>query len=259
MFAEERRNEIVKILKHDGRVSAKDISEQFNVSIDTVRRDLSILECKGILKRTHGGALNPTKVRMLPKKDSISDMDENIKPNVSSVAKLAASLIEEGDTVFIGGTSTHYAMLAYLPVNIRFTVVTSSIIIADEIRNRENIETFMACGKVRPNGNLVDPLAAEFVRTLRIDTAFMVSGGLSAAHGLSNATSEAVVFHRAVASVSNKIICLSPSCKLGSENFIREIPPEQLDIVITDWEAPEEEIAKLREKGIKVIRAEKDY
>lgn len=259
MFAEERRNEITEILKKAGRVSANELAERFQVSIDTVRRDLTILEDKGLLKRTHGGAIHAPKVRAKPLRNSVRDVEISIQPNVAAIAKYATTFIEEGDTVFIGGTSAHYLMLHYLPLNIKFTVVTSSIIVADELRSNENIETFLVCGKIRPNGHLVDALATEFIKTLRIDTAFMVSGGLSAKHGLSNATSETVIFHRTVTSVAKKKICLSPNYKLGAEFFIQEIPADQLDIVITDWDAPEDEIDKLRQKGVKVFVVEKDY
>lgn len=258
MFAEQRRDEILKLLKKSGSVVATELSEKFNVSIDTIRRDLTILESNGLLKRTHGGAIHAPKVRSCPQRNSARDVDI-ILPNVAAIAKYAVNLIENGDTIFIGGSSIHYVMLQYLPHNISFTVVTSSIIVADAIRTRSNIETFLVCGKIRPNGNLVDPLAAEFIKTLRIDKAFMVSGGLSAEHGLSNGTSETVVFHRSVASVSKKIICLTPNYKMGSEYFIQEISANQLDMVITDWDAPVEEIAKLKELGIKVVEVEKDY
>lgn len=259
MFAEERRFKIAEILKKEGRVSANELSENFQVSIDTIRRDLTIMEEKGLLKRTHGGAIPAPKVRAMPKRDSVRDVESNIHPNVAAITKYASSLIEDGDTVYIGGASAHYVMLRYLPLNIRFTVVTSSIVIADELRSLENIETFLVCGKIRPNGNLVDALAAEFMKTLRIDTAFLVSGGVSSRHGLSNATSETVVFHRTVSSVSRKKICLCPSYKLGTELFIQEIPIEQLDLVITDWDAPEDEVENLRQKGINVFIVEKDF
>ena len=259
MFAEERRNEITNILKSEGRVSVNGLAEKFQVSIDTIRRDLSIMEDKGLLKRTHGGAIPAPKVRARPQRSSVREVETNIHPNVAAIAKHAASLIDEGDTVFIGGSSAHYVMLRYLPAEITFTVVTSSIIVADELRSHDNIETFLVCGKIRPNGDLVDALASDFVKTLRIDKAFMVSGGLSAEHGLSNATSETVVFHRSVASVSRKKICLSPNNKLGTEFFIREIPAEDLDMVITDWDAPEDEIEKLRQIGVEVIVAEKGF
>lgn len=253
MFAEERRSEINKILKKDGRVSVNLLAEKFQISIDTIRRDLSIMESGGYLKRIHGGAIPAPKVRTRQQRNSIRDAEANIHPNVAAIAKYAASLIEDNDTIFIGGCSAHYIMLHYLPSDISFTVVTSSIIIAEELRSMENVETFLVCGKVRPGGNIVDSLATEFIKTLRIDTAFMVSGGLSAEHGLSNATSETVIFHRTVASISKKIICLTPNYKLGTESFIQEIPSEKLDTVITDTEASEEEIEKLRQKGVQVI------
>lgn len=253
MFAEERRNEIAEILKKNLSVSVSALSRKFHVSDDTIRRDLAIMEGKGLLTRTHGGAIPVPKVRARPLRDSVRDVEPEILPNVKAIAKHAASFIEDGDTVFIGGSSTHYVMLRYLPAHIRFTVVTSSIIVAEELRNHENIDTFLVGGKIRACGNIVDALAIEFVKNLRLDTAFLVSGGLSAEHGLSNATSETVVFHRTVAAAARKKICLTPSYKMGAEFFIREIPACDLDLIITDWDAPEDEIDNLSGMGIKII------
>ncbi len=155
MFAEERRSEISRILKKDGRVSANMLAEKFNISIDTIRRDLSIMESDGQLKRIHGGAIPAPKVRVGVSRNSVRDLEPDISPNVAAIAKYAASLIEDGDTIFIGGSSAHSVMLRYLPARIRYTVVTSSVIIADELRSLENVETFLVCGKVRPGGNIV--------------------------------------------------------------------------------------------------------
>lgn len=174
-------------------------------------------------------------------------------PHYNAVAKKACEFISEGDTIFIGGASIHYLMIKYLPININYTVVTNSVIIADELRSFKNIDIFMVCGKMRDSGVIVDSSAAEFIKTLRLDINYTCGAGLSVAHGLSNSTYEAVSFGKAVSKISRKIICMSPREKLGYEAFIKMLDAKELDIVITDEEANEDEIAKFRELGIDVI------
>jgi len=256
MFAEERREQILSKVKSLGRVFVKELAEKFQVSIDTIRRDLTTMEEDGLLKRTHGGAVPLSKVRRFPMDDRIRYSEGTEHQN--AVAKLAASYIEQGDTLFIGGASIHYILLKYLPVDRDYTVITNSLIIAEKLKNHSNIETYIVCGKVKSEEGIVDPLATEFIRTLRIDTAFLTGGGISAKHGLSSSTPEGAIFQRAVAEVSRHKICLANFDKVGTEFFARTIDLNDLDVLITDWEAPDEEIEKIRQMGVKVLMAKEN-
>ncbi|MDR3602801.1 MAG: DeoR/GlpR family DNA-binding transcription regulator [Desulfosporosinus sp.] len=256
MFAEERREQILCEVKSLGRVLAKELAEEFQVSIDTIRRDLTTMEEDGLLKRTHGGAVPLSKVRRVPIGDRIRYSEGTEHQN--AVAKLAASFIEQGDTLFIGGASIHYVLLKYLPDDRDYTIITNSLIIAEKLKNYSNIETYIVCGKVKSEEGIVDPLATEFIRTLRIDTAFLTGGGISAKHGLSSSTPEGAIFQRAVAEVSHRKICLANFDKVGSEFFAKTIELETLDVLITDWEAPDEEIKKIQQLGVKVLIAKEN-
>lgn len=253
MFAEERREHILNLLKTKSRILAKDLAEQLEVSIDTIRRDLTVMEEEGLLKRTHGGAISLSKVRRHPVDNKVRYSEGTEHQN--AVAKLAASYIDKGDTVFVGGASIHYILLKYLPIDRQYTIVTNSLTIADKLRSFSNIEVYIVCGKLRDEEGIVDILATEFVRTLRIDVAFLTGGGLSARHGLSNATPEGAIFQRAVAEVSRRKICLANFDKIGTEFFSRTMEAKELDLVITDWEAPDDEIEKLKQTGVKVLIA----
>ncbi|MDQ7093675.1 DeoR/GlpR family DNA-binding transcription regulator [Desulfosporosinus sp. PR] len=254
MFAEERREKILAKIKASRRVFAKELADEFQVSIDTVRRDLTTMEEEGLLKRTHGGAVSLSKVRRFPMDDKIRYSEGTEHQN--AVAKLAASYIEQGDTVFIGGASIHYILLKYLPVDRDYTVITNSLIIAEKLKNYGHIETYIVCGKIEREEGIVDPLATEFVRTLRIDKAFLTGGGISAKHGLSSSTPEGAIFQRTVAEVSRQKICLANFDKVGTEFFARTIALRELDVLITDWEAPEEELEKIQQTGVKVLVAQ---
>ncbi len=256
MFAEERRDKILMLLKEHKRVIAKDLAERFQVSIDSIRRDLSMMEEQGLLKRTHGGAVPVSKVRTQPQTPSVryGEVDEY----QNAVAKAAVSYIDAGDTVHIGGAALHYAMLKYLPADIPFTVVTNSLNIAGNLKDRANIETYIVCGKLKPSGNITDALALDFLKQLKIDTAFLVGGGLTAKRGMSTTTPEGAAFGRAVAEVSRKVICLSNYYKIGAEYFATVVPLQAIDTVITDWESPKDELEKIEKQGVKVVIAAAD-
>jgi DeoR/GlpR family transcriptional regulator of sugar metabolism len=256
MFAEERREVILSMTKSKGRVFAKELAEEFKVSIDTIRRDLTSMEEEGLLKRTHGGAIPLSKVRRLPIDNKIRYSEGTEHQN--AVANLASTYIEQGDTVFIGGASIHYILVKYIPKDRNYTVVTNSLVIAEKLKKISNIETYIVCGKIKDEEGIVDALATEFIRSLRIDIAFLTGGGLSAEHGLSSSTPEGATFQRAVAEVSRRKICLANFDKLGAEFFSRTLQVKEIDLVITDWEAPCEEIEKIQQLGVSVLVAKEE-
>lgn len=256
MFAEERQRHILSKVKSLGRVIAKELAEECEVSIDTIRRDLTIMEEKGLIKRTHGGAVPLSKVRRFPIDNRIRYSEGTEHQN--AIAELAVSFIEQGDTLFIGGASIHYILLKYLPVDRNYTVITNSLVIAEKLQSYSNIETYIVCGKVTSEEGIVDPLAIEFIRTLRIDTAFLTGGGISARHGLSSSTPEGAIFQRTVAEVSRQTVCLANFDKVGAEFFSKTIDLKDLDILITDWEAPDAEIVEIERSGVKVLIAKEN-
>lgn len=94
--------------------------------------------------------------------------------------------------------------MKYLPLDKDYTVITNSLIIAEKLKLLNNVETYIVCGKIKDEEGIIDALATEFIRTLRIDVAFLTGGGFSARHGLSSSTPEGSAFQRAVAEVSRK-------------------------------------------------------
>lgn len=252
MFIEERHQAILKKLEEDNRVFTNELIEIYDVSIDTIRRDLTILEEKGLLKRTHGGAIPVIKVRERPTYKTVKDIGDGVK-HYNTIAKKACEYISEGETIFIGGASLHYLMTKYLPLDINYTVVTNSIIVAEELRSNKNIDIFIVCGKMRASGIVVDSAATEFIRNMRLDINFTCGAGISADYGLSNSTYEAVSFGKQVSAISRRVICMAPREKLGYEAFIKVLDAQELDIVITDEEADKDEMSKLRDLGVEVV------
>ncbi|MBE7103698.1 DeoR/GlpR transcriptional regulator [Bacillus cereus] len=252
MFTEERREKILELLKIEGRVIAKDLAERFDMSIDSIRRDLSIMEKDGLLKRTHGGAIELARVRNLAVEPAKRYSDSSVYED--AIAKNAASYIQEGDSIFIGGASIHYAMLKYLP-EISFTVITNSIEIASKLRECKNIDTYLIGGKVKSSGNITDTFASEAISSFSIDLYFSTGDGVSL-YGISTATPEVAYFGKAVSRIARRNICLAPHNKLGVECFIKGESLNEIDLIITDEEAHEEIIQGFENQGKKIVIAQ---
>ncbi|MDA2338277.1 DeoR/GlpR family DNA-binding transcription regulator [Bacillus cereus] len=251
MFTEERREKILERLNTDGRVIAKDLAERFDMSIDSIRRDLSIMEKDGLLKRTHGGAIELTRVRNLAAEPTKRYSDSSIYED--TIARVAVSYIQEGDSIFIGGAPVHNAMLKYLP-EVSFTVITNSIEIAGYLREYKNIDTYLIGGKVKPSGNITDTLASELISRFSIDLYFSTGGGISL-QGISTATPEVAYFSKRVSEIARRNICLVPHNKLGIDCFIRGESLKEIDIIITDEEASKETVQDFENQGKQVVIA----
>ncbi|MET3696424.1 DeoR family transcriptional regulator [Bacillus oleivorans] len=246
MFSEERREEILKLLEQTGRVQVKDLAEQFNVSIDSIRRDLSIMEEKGLLKRTHGGAIPARLIRLFP---GPSDQRYNHGDDYgNAIAKRAASFIKAGQTVFMGGASIHYIMLKYLPEDVQFTVVTNSLRIADVLRTMDNVECYLIGGRVKKSGNMSDAFTNEMIKQFNFDLAFLTGGALNE-KGLSTATPEVAIGARVIHKQARKNICLMGHWGFGTTNFVHILPADAFNLIITDEETAEEHIEAVRGYG----------
>ncbi|MHB1484925.1 MAG: DeoR/GlpR family DNA-binding transcription regulator [Saccharofermentanales bacterium] len=256
MFTEERRNEIESMLKDSGRVSANDLSEKFNVSLDTVRRDLIILEKRKLLKRTHGGAIPLRQVAFgIPPKFTVRDITE-IKRNYFAIAMKAISMIQDNDVIFITSASVGYFMAQNIPKGINLRVVTNSILIADELRKNDSISTILLGGEMDSKGNCYDAFAVDMINHLRFDKCFITSACISPDFGLSIQKTIAINFYNAVINSSKMTVGLFPTEKIGFDSIVSICPASKLDFLITDWDASRNDIAEFEELGINVIVSE---
>ena len=135
MFIEERHRQILEKLKKRGRISVEEIQTEFDISSDSARRDLRILEQKNMLKRTHGGAVPIQNFDIYPnKKRTIKTTVENLEvyQNYTKIAETAAGYIEKDDVIYLTNSSIGFLMLNYLPRSFEYTVVVNSATLADE-------------------------------------------------------------------------------------------------------------------------------
>jgi DeoR/GlpR family transcriptional regulator of sugar metabolism len=259
MFIEERHQAILNLLSEQGSVSNTQIQEQFGISYDSAKRDLRILEEKGLLKRTHGGAI-PNK--SIGSDDGLHDLSakervQNIWENYLQVAKKAISTIQPKDVVYITNGGIGFIMAQNMPRDIVCTIVTTSISIAEELRKYDNITVIVTGGEMSKNGSFYDSFTLEIINRLRFDKCFITSACISADFGISIQKTRNVGLINAILNNSKTKYGLYPTEKIGFESIVSICPASKLDFLITDWEASEEDLSLLDEQGIEIIIVDK--
>ena len=255
MFMQERHQAIAETIREQGKITVAQITQAYGISDESARRDLRLLEQQGLCKRTHGGAILASQVNVRPPVDRKFETMP-IFDTYREIARRAAEQIRPNDIVYLTGGSFGYIMLSFLPRDFSYTVVVNSVDIGKELRDFENLEVYIAGGKMRRSGSLVDSLATEFISRLHFDLCFSTGAGLTGEFGLSNGTDETAAFQRTVIKNSRKKILLMPGVKIGVDSFIKVCDAEAFDMVITDWECVEEHISALEDKGLQVCVVE---
>jgi len=258
MFIEERHQAILEFIQTNGRISVGDIQEKYDVSVDSARRDLRLLEERGLLKRTHGGAIPIQQVGLCPpRRRDVKNME--VWDNYAAIAKKGAEFIKENDIVYLTSGSVGFIMLKYLPKDIKYTLVLNSVSLADELKFWDNVTVYIVGGRMRMHSttSLVDSFATAFVKNMHFDVCLMTGAGIDAEFGMSNGTDETATFQRAVIENSRKKILLMSNQKIGFKAFIKVCDANKFDTLITDWDAVEDELSRIEESGVKVIVVEK--
>lgn len=258
MFMEERHQEISEKIKTNGKITVAEIKAAYGISDESARRDLRLLEQKGICKRTHGGAIALQQVSVRPPVDRNFDTMP-VFVNYREISRTAAALIRENDTVYLTGGSFGHIMVSFLPKDMHYTVIVNSVEIGKELRSFPNIDVYITGGKMRQSGSMVDSLAREFVSRLHFDLCFVTGAGLTAEFGLSNGTDETAAFQRTITRNSRRKILLIPSAKVGVDSFIKVCDVSAFDSVITDWDCVEDQITAIEEKGVSVTVVEEPH
>jgi len=180
-----------------------------------------------------------------------------IYPNYLAIAQKAVSMIKNNDVVFITSASVGYLMTQNIPNDLKIRIVTNSIVIAEELRVKDNISVILLGGEMDDKGNCYDAFAIEMIKRLRFDKCFITSAVISSEFGLSIQKSQAISFWNALIDSSKETIGLYPTEKIGFESVVSICPSSRLNKLVTDWDASEEDLAKFDEQGIEIVVVEK--
>ncbi len=252
MYPEERRQRILQLLKEQGRVMVADLSRQFGVSEVTVRGDLQALARDGKLIRTHGGAVplsaSPTE------EDLRLERRERQHPQEKSViGAAAADLVEEGDAIYLDASSTALAIARHLKDRRFITVLTSGLAVAQELVDAPGVTVVLAGGVLqKETASLIDPDGLAYFDKFNIQKCFFGAHGLTVSEGLTDISADVAAVKRALIARCRQIIAIIDASKWGRVGLATFVGIEELDMIITDYDAPEELVQQVRDLGVDV-------
>jgi len=251
MQSEERQHIIGEYLQKVEFASLEEIAKQVDASISTVRRDLTLLESTGNVRRTHGGARV-----VAPKSDefTFSTRDTHQLAEKEAIGRACAELIGPNQSVIIDAGTTVYHVARYLEPKFP-QIVTNSLPVANLYASANRLEVVLSGGVIYPRlGVLVGPLAVESFSKIHADIAIMSAGGI-ALDGITNSHGLLIDIQRAMIQAAQKVIFCFDHTKFGRQSFLPLCGLESVDVVVSDGSAPSELVQALRARGVEVVLA----
>lgn len=255
MLPVQRREHILGELHKVRFVSLQDLAQRLKASVSTVRRDLVDLEREGVVVRTYGGV--GLAGRDLPEEMSEATRATQRVEQKRAIGRVAAQLVEGlGSVVLDAGTTTTEVARALYPSQ-RLRVVTDSVEIAWELRNRENITVILTGGVMRPNAyNLFGTMAEQTLMGLHVQACVMGCSGLTLEEGLTKHDIEALPVRRRMVEASRQLIVVADSSKLGRIGLGSVCEIEGIHTLVTDAEIPPAFREALEQRGVSVVITE---
>jgi DeoR family transcriptional regulator, fructose operon transcriptional repressor len=249
VHAEERRQLIVEETRRRSRVSASRLAAQYDVTAETVRRDLIELEDRGALRRIHGGALPLERVQVEP---AVAERASRLAAEKQRIGIAALELVPEEGTVLLDAGTTTGAIAEHLPADRPLTVVTDDLRLALRLVPRSMTTVILLGGRVRGRTlATVDDFAVRMVNELRVDVAFIATNGLTE-RGCSTPDPAEAAVKRAMVDAADRVVLVADHTKFGQEHFVRFAELRDLDVVVTDDGADSTDVLMLEAAGLEV-------
>jgi DeoR/GlpR family transcriptional regulator of sugar metabolism len=250
VFAAERRQAILAMVRANGAMSMRELARVTDASEVTIRRDLRALEADGHLSRRHGGAVA---VGGSVHEPSYTEKTHVAADEKAAIAEVAAGLIEDGDALVIGPGTTTQALARRLVRFHELTVVTNSLLVAQALGRARGVEVFVTGGTLRgPTHALVGGSAEQTLAGLRTPKAFLSGNGLTVEHGLSTPNLHTATIDRAIVATARQVVVLADHTKVGVDAMVQTVPASQITTLVTDNGVPAAELGRFRAAGIDV-------
>ncbi|WP_305707293.1 DeoR/GlpR family DNA-binding transcription regulator [Nocardioides sp.] len=244
---------MAQLIAQHGRVSVAHLAEQFEITTETVRRDLSSLERIGLIRRVHGGAVPSSSLAVI--ESGLGERDQTQTAQKDAIAAAAVALLPPaGSTIVVDAGSTTSRLAASLPRDHRLTVVTHAVPVAARLAGQPHIDLVLLPGRVRPTTQAA--VGSDTVATLadlRADVAFVATNGLTLGHGLTTPDREEAATKRAIVASARRTVVLADSTKIGVESTLRFATLKDIDVLITDGGVDPDDHRSLERAGVEVV------
>lgn len=251
MSPEQRQQRLEEYLQQVEFASLEELARTVETSISTVRRDLSVLEARGTVRRTHGGAriVNPRSDEFV-----FNARDTHQLAEKEAIGRACAALIQPRQSVIVDAGTTCYHVARFLEP-LKPQIITNSLPVANLFAASSQVEVVMSGGVIYPRlGVLVGPLAVEAFSKMHADVAIMSAGGITA-EGLTNSHGLLIEIQRAMMQAARQVIFCLDHTKFGRRSVSPLSGLEGIHTLVTDSQAPADLVQRLREKGLEVLVA----
>jgi DeoR/GlpR family transcriptional regulator of sugar metabolism len=250
----ERMQHVLHLLDTRDSVQVSELAESFAVSEVTVRSDLTSLASQGLVARVRGG------VRALQQGQSEVGFDLRLRLEVErkrAIARVAASMIDEGQAVALDASTTAYYLALELRNKRELVVVTNGLLVATALADAPGITVLVTGGVLRLSAmSLVGDLGTDVLRTTRINKGFLGARGLSLERGLMDLNPDEVRIKQEMADACEEIYGIFDGTKWHRSALLSFVPVEELAGIVTDSSAPVEEVEAWRAAGVDVVTAD---
>lgn len=245
-----RRRQILELLERDGRVTVAQLSERFGATPVTIRSDLDALERAGSLERVSGGAISKMRTAVLAPR--AAHLEEK-----RAIARETASLIRDGDTLFINSGTTNREVAAALKNHRNLNVVTNSVMVATELSGIPTFRVILLGGELDAQylytcgGD-----AQEQLQKYQADYAILSIDGVSAENGITTHHAAEAIIDRMMVEQAKKVLIVSDHTKMGRAGFSHICPIGRVHTVITDSGCTGETAQQVRAAQTNVVIAQ---
>jgi DeoR family transcriptional regulator, aga operon transcriptional repressor len=247
----ERQEHLLDYIQQNGRVSVQRIAVVFSVSLATARRDLNELAELGKVKRVHGGALA---MKLEPPEPPVMQRTGQQVEEKKRIARQAADLIQDGETVFLSSGTTALEVARCLIGRSKITVITNSIPVLNILGYQPGLSVIVLGGIVRPDGqSLIGHITEQALEELRADKVIFGIRAIHPEYGLTNDYLPETMTDRAILRVARQVIVVADHTKLGRVSTAFVAPLSKVNILITDDQAPTEMLEQFSAAQVRVM------
>lgn len=256
MYKEKRHKDMIDLLSVNNIMSVSELSEKLNASKMTIRRDLEYLEEKGIAKKVHGGALF-IKNENYNQQPSFYDRIDEFSEEKKKIGKAAASMIEDGDIIFIDAGTTSLSVAHNIPDNIECTAITTGLMTAVTLCGNPKINVISIGGSIHSSSlSAIDQMAIECIDKFNANKAFISTKAITLPNGTYEAQLSLIEVKKRIVKQSDKVILLADHSKFESKSLCKAIPISDIDVIVTDGGLAQNLADTIRDLGIELIIAQ---
>jgi DeoR family transcriptional regulator of aga operon len=253
IMADERRSIIMQIVGSAGRVRVQDLARRFSTSSVTIRNDLNELQKRGLLLRSHGGAIKPDS------REYESPFQDRIQAHIEEkrrIGVLAASLIHDGETIILDSGTTTEEIARQIKNRNRLQVITNGVNIANELLGSRGVQTVILGGTLRnDSASIVGRSTEEMLSQFSADKLLMGGAGCDPEFGVSGANLEEAMVNKAMLTIAREVILVADSSKFDKRSMSRIASFAEIHTVISDTAMPAEVQEKIRAFGCNLLLA----